>query len=317
MQRSLSEYCPWPTARTASLTVALLAAAVTAFAQAGASAASTWDRVRETNRLTLGYRADAQPFSYRDASGAPTGYSVTLCQQVAEQVKAELGMPKLAVEWVPVTLADRFAAVAQGKVDLLCGADAATLTRRKDVDFSIPVFPSGMGVILRADAPAALREVLAEGEPLPHPIWRASPARTVLEKKIFSVVAGTAGESWLAGRLNEFQLDAKIAPVTTYEAGIQRVLDGSSSAFFGDRPILLVAAKRSSSAEDLIVLDRLFTYEPLALVLARGDEDLRLVVDRTLSRLFRSKEFPDLYAKWFGKLDDRAMSFFRQSALPE
>jgi ABC-type amino acid transport substrate-binding protein len=55
----------------------------------------------------------------------------------------------------------------------------------------------------------------------------------------------------------------------------------------------------------------------LALVLARGDEDLRLVVDRTLSRLFRSKEFPDLYAKWFGKLDDRAMTFFRQSALPE
>ena len=67
----------------------------------------------------------------------------------------------------------------------------------------------------------------------------------------------------------------------------------------------------------MIVLDRQFTYEPLALALARGDEDFRLVVDRTLSRLFGSKEFGDVYAKWFGKPDEDALNFFRWSALPE
>ena len=317
MQRVGSEDCRRERVRIASLVLALLVGAVLPFAQALAAPATASDRVRESSKLTLGYRTDAQPFSYRDPSGAPAGYSVMLCQQVADQVKSELGLPGLAVEWVPVTLADRFNALEQGKVDLLCGADSVTLARRKEISFSIPISPSGIGAILRADAPAPLREILAEGQPLPHPIWRASPARTILEKKTFSVVAGTNSEAWLTGRLNEFQLDATIAPVGTYEAGIQRVLDGSAAVLFGDRPILFVAAKRSAYAEDLIVLDRLFTYEPLALALARGDEDLRLIVDRTLSRLFRSKEFPDLYAKWFGKPDDRALTFFRLSALPE
>ena len=45
-------------------------------------------------KLTLGYRADARPFSYRDEAGKPAGYSVALCQKIAEQVKTELGLPR-------------------------------------------------------------------------------------------------------------------------------------------------------------------------------------------------------------------------------
>jgi polar amino acid transport system substrate-binding protein len=299
------------------LMIACLAFAMLPLAPAMSASTTTSDRVKETNRLTLGYRTDAQPFSYRDTSGAPAGYSVTLCQRISDQMKVELGLPNLAVEWVPVTLADRFSAVVQGEIDLMCGADAVTLARRKEVAFSIPIFRSGIGAVLRADAPASLRDILADGEPPPHPVWRASPARTILEKKTFSAVAGTSGETWLAGRLRDFQVDIRLVPVESYEAGFQRLLDGGSDVFFGDRPILLVTAKRRPSAENLIVLDRLFTDEPLALVLARGDEDLRLLVDRTLSRLFRSKDFPDLYTKWFDKPDSDTICFFRSSSQPE
>ncbi len=56
---------------------------------------------------------------------------------------------------------------------------------------------------------------------------------------------------------------------------------------------------------------------PLTLGLARGDDDFRLVVDRTLSRLFRSAEFRALYARWFGEPDESTLEFFRRSALPE
>ena len=99
-----------------------------------------------------------------------------------------------------------------------------------------------------------------------------------------------------------------------YEAGIQRVLNGSSDALFADRAILLEAARRSSSEG---VLDRLFTYEPFALALRRDDDDFRLIIDRTLSRLYKSKEFRGLYAAWFGKPDDSAITFFRLTALPD
>jgi ABC-type amino acid transport substrate-binding protein len=95
------------------------------------------------------------------------------------------------------------------------------------------------------------------------------------------------------------------------------VLDRQSDVLFGDRPILLDAAKRSPSARDLIVLDRHFTYEPVALALARNDDDFRLIVDRTLSGLFATPSFRSLYATWFGEPDENTIDFFQTNVLPQ
>jgi Bacterial extracellular solute-binding proteins, family 3 len=136
------------------------------------------------------YRADAPPFSYQDESSNADGYAVELCKVVAEQVKSDLGLSR-AVEWVPVTVEDQFKAEQENKVDLLCGA-AETLTSRKDVDFSVPIFPGGIRALLRA-APLGLKEVLS-GRPPSAPLWRGYPAQ-VLETQVFSVVVGAV--SWI------------------------------------------------------------------------------------------------------------------------
>ena len=132
--------------------VSLIAALIAISAFTGpAMAAGTLDRIRQSGKLMLGYRADAQPFSYRDDSGNAAGYSVALCQAIADGLKADLGLANLSIEWVPVTIDDRFSAVQQGKVDLLCGAETETLSRRKEVAFSLPIYPSGIGALLAAD----------------------------------------------------------------------------------------------------------------------------------------------------------------------
>jgi putrescine:ornithine antiporter len=299
--------------QAATIAVSLLLALMVLVPVSTATAA-TLDQVRSTGKLLLGFRADARPFSFDDG-GKASGYTVALCEKIADEVKAELGLPSLTVEWVPVTLEDRFRALQSGKIDILCGADSVTIERRKQVSFSIPVFPSGIGALLRWDSPAPLQEVLAGKEPT-GPVWRGSPAR-ILNQKTFSVVAGTTGETWLKERMQTLQIDATAAPIENYEAGIKRVLDRESDVFFGDRPILLEAAESGPAADQLIVLDRLFTHEPLALAVRRGDEDIRLTVDRTLSRLFRSESFRDIYVKWFGEPDATATTFFQQNALPE
>ena len=312
MTRARSESIQPHRLRMATLVTAFLAVALLPLADASAD---TLDRIRQAGKITLGFRADARPFSFQDGSGKPVGYSVELCQKVVEEMKAELGLPALTEEWVPVTLADRFQAVQEGKVDLLCGADSETLQRRKDVAFSIPIFLSGIGALLRADTPIGLRQVLS-GQPQSGPTWRGSPAQ-ILEKKTFSVVKGTTSETWLAAQIDKFQISVNVAPVDGYDAGIQGVLDRKADVFFGDRPILLDAAAASPSAGYVVVLDRLFTSEPLALALARGDEDFRLVVDRALSHLYKSSAFHDVYVKWFGEPDETALSFFRETALPD
>jgi polar amino acid transport system substrate-binding protein len=280
-------------------------------------AAGTLDRIRQNGKVMLGYRTDAQPFSYRDESGNAAGYSVALCQAIVDGLKADLGLANLAIEWVPVTVDDRFTAVQQGKVDLLCGAESETLSRRREVSFSLPIYPSGIGALLAADAPYELQEILERGSPPTRPIWRGSPARTLLEAQTLSVVANTRAVDWLRERAAAFDIDARIVPVDSYDTGVQRLINGTSDVLFGDRAILLEAAKRNPAAHDLTLLDRRFTNEPIALVLARGDEDFRLVVDQKLSQTIRSDAFRGLYARWLGEFDQGSARFFRDTVLPD
>jgi ABC-type amino acid transport substrate-binding protein len=108
-----------------------------------------------------------------------------------------------------------------------------------------------------------------------------------------------------------------LPPVASYDEGVQAVVDRKANAFFGERAILIDAVKRNPSARSLIILDRQFTYEPLALALSRGDEDFRLAVDRALSKLYASPAFWDTYKKWFGEADEATMTFYRWNTLPE
>src|SRR4029453_4628403 len=190
-------------------------------------AAGTLDKIRQSGKIALGYRADAQPFSYRDESGNAAGYSVALCQAIADGLKADLKLANLSVEWVPVTIDDRFSAVQQGKVDLFCGADTETMSRRKEVSFSLPIYPSGIGALIAADAPFKLHDILERGSPQTKPIWRGSPAWTLLSKQTFSVVADTRAVEWLRERADAFKIAATIVPVDSYDSGVQRLIDGT------------------------------------------------------------------------------------------
>jgi len=306
----------WYRSGMATFAFALLVSIPLLQAQKASTGIKALDRARQSGTVRFGYYADAGPFSYQDETGNPAGYAVALCQAIANDLKTELGVAALNVEFVLVSGPSRFDSVQQGKVDLLCGPSVGTLARRKQVSFSIPIFPGGLGALMRADAPAQIRDVLSGHEPPYRPLWRGSLG-IALQNRTFSAVTGTTTLNWLGGKTNEFKIDAKIVPVESHDEGVQRVLNRTSDVLFGERSILLDAKKHSPSAEDLIVLDRLFTYEPLALALARDDEDLRLVVDRSLSKLTLSGQIQSLYKKFFGEPDESTLTFFRLGVVPE
>lgn len=308
---------PWgPRLRIASLAIVLLAVAPLFMAEAASAAGVTLDRIRESGHIRLGYRADARPISFRDESGAAAGYAVELCTRIVEAVKGELGLGQLAVDWVPVTTESRFTAVQNGEVDLVCGPDTATLARRKEVAFSIPIFPGGVGALLRGDASERVKSILSGKEPQFQPTWRANAGQLLLAQR-FTMVAGTTADHWVAAKGAELDLNFQVSPVSSYEAGLKSLLDGTADVFFGDRILLLAAAQQGPSAKDLTVLDRLFTIEPVALILPRGDEDFRLVVDRALSWMYNNGKAAELYTKWCGKPEESTLAFFRMTAIPE
>lgn len=272
--------------------------------------AGTLERIRTTGKFVLGYYLHGYPMSYRDQSGRAAGYSVTLCQKVADHVKSELGLQKLAVEWVPLTPETGMQSVQQGKIDLLCGSDAASFTNRGKVSFSLPVFPGGISVLLRADAPKSLQNLLEE-RPAPYrPIWRASPSSPIQHKTI-AVVAGTPAVKWSMERASKLRIIGKLETVDSYDTGVTKVLRRDVDMLFGDRAVLLAQAKRSPDASKLRVLTRHFTYEPLALALARNDDDFRLAVDRGLSRFIASSTFGEAFRATFGMPDADSIEYFR------
>lgn len=278
-------------------------------------AAGTLDKVRESGKLTVGYRADTRPFAFSDG-GRPAGFSVDLCRRIGDAVKAELKLPSLAVDYLPVTAASRFDALQQGQIDLSCGTDTPTLQRRASVDFSIPVFLAGTGALVRADAPTRLHDALLGRSAATQPVWRGAPG-DFSEKVAFAAIGGTTVEQSLIDGLKARRLTVTRLPVADYASGVQAVIDRRAAALFGDRPVLLDAARRGPAAGQLMVVERSFTREPVALAMRAGDDAFRLLVDRTLSRLYRSKEFGPLYTTWFGAPDVGTLEFFQAVALPD
>jgi len=312
-------------ARLAATALGALAMAGPAFAQKPATAkpaakpaaaVTTIDRIRASGRIRLGYRTDARPFSFTTPAGDADGYTVGLCLNVANAAGKAFGIDSLVIEWVPVTVEGRFQAVQQHTVDLLCGADTRTLTRMKEVAFSTSTFPGGIGALVRSDASPRLKDILNGKKPASQPNWRASSVQ-LLQTQAFAVIQGTTAETWVNAKKKEFQLASKVTPVESYDAGVQAVLTRKANVFFGDRAILLDAAKRNASAGSLVVLDRMFTAEPMALAFARGDDDFRAFVDRTLSQLYAAGEFTDLYTMWFGAPDAATLAYFKWNTVPE
>ncbi len=280
-----------------------------------ARASDTLDEVRQSGKLAIGYLADARPFAYTGASGKPEGYAVTLCGKLGDELRSELKLPSLAVQFVAVPFDGRIRALEEHRIDILCGIEP-TLARRMQMDFSIPVLQSGSGVMIRADAPARLEQVLSGREAAKLPVWRASQGQAP-ERHVIAVIGGTTVQKAVIDRLRAARIVADVVAVQSTGAGMQMVLERRADAFFNDRSLLLEARKLSPAAKQLVVLDRLFARAQVALGVRRDDNVFRLMVDGALSRLLRSGEAAAIYARYFGAPDQATLDYFQLVALPD
>lgn len=262
------------------------------------ASAGTLERVKETGVFKVGYREDAAPYAYKNTLGEPSGYSVDLCRAVAANIKFTLGLEAISIEYVPLTAENRFDAVKQGQVDILCGATTATLARRELVDFSLGTFVDGASVLFQNDGPGSFTELAG--------------------KKV-GVRGGTTTQEGLENTLKGLSIDAQVVPVKDHGEGLSALEKGDIQAYFGDRAILVFLAAQSGNQENLRLSSEYFTYEPYALGLQRGDDEFRLLVDQTLSRLYRSGEIVKIYNNSFGAMEpsDVIRALYIINGLPE
>lgn len=259
------------------LLAALLAAAP---ATAASPPADTLAKVKETGKFVIGFREDARPFSYRDSEGNAAGYSVDLCRRIATVVKEATARDEIEVEYVAVEADHRLEAIQSGEVDIMCGAVTDTLERRAEVDFTQHIFITGAEMLVKTES--GIQDI---GD---------------LSGKKVGVLEGTTTETAVRDNLRTQMIDAEISTFTRHEDGLAAVEEGAVDAYFADRILLLGLGQQAKDPSALQLSGRFYSYEPYALMLRRGDDELRLAADTALANLYRTGQIWEIYQKHFG-----------------
>ncbi len=246
---------------------------------AGTAPKDTLARITQTQTLTLGFREDSKPFSFKGLDGSPVGYSVELCKRVAASLQAQLKLPKLELKWVPVTVATRMQAVNDGTIDLECGTTTRTLGREQLVDFSNTTWVDGSSFVSAAVAP--LKRVAD------------------LNGKRVGVIASTTTEAALKA-LAAKGVTPVLVPVKTHTDGVAAVRDGRVDAYATDRLILVGEVLGGPAGTTLLLSDDYLSVETYSLMMRR-DADFRVAVNRGLAELYRSGDIVKLFRDVFGQ----------------
>jgi glutamate/aspartate transport system substrate-binding protein len=261
---------------------------------------TTLKKIKDSGTITVGYREQSLPFSFRGDDGKPTGYSIDLCQRIVTGVQQQLKLPKLDVKWVAVTVESRIPAIVNGTIDLECGSTTTSLSRQEQVDFSNMTFVDGGSLLVKLGSNLATLQDLGG-------------------KKI-GVIRGTTTEGAIRTVLQKIQVTADIVSVTDHRGGLAALESGSIDAYASDRVILIGLAATAKDPAQFAIAEQYLSYEPYGFMLRRGDAPFRLAVNRVLSNLYRSGEIVQIYGRWFGKLGPPPkilVAMYALYALPE
>ncbi len=285
--------------RTIVLGLALVCLQI--WTSAASELTGTLKRIDDTGRMNLGYRAAEPPMSFQDQNGNPVGYSIDLCDHIASAVRQTLGRTDITVNYVSVTAESRFAAIESADIDILCGATTKTLSRSERVSFTQLTFATGASLLSRDNNRVA--NVLG------------------LKGKRVAVVTNTTTIVALKGALNTMLVDAEVVEVSTAMDGMIMLDKGEVDAFSSDQVVLIGQVVARATGGQYFLSEEMFSFEPFALALTRGDMDFLLVADRALSQLNRSGQIAVIYRKWFGRFADNPpemlKALFRLYATPE
>jgi len=247
----------------------------------------TLDQIKKTGQIRIGYRKSHPPMSFLDKDGKPAGYSVDIGRFIVTAVRNKIG-GDLKVEYVPVTAEGRFQALANNKIDLLCGSTTKTLSRGELVDFTQLVFVTGASLM-------SLKE--------------SNTRDSGLAGKKIGVLKATTTAAALKRLIRDTSTHAEIVLYNSAKEGIDALQKKKIDAFSADQIVLIGIALEDDPAK-FVIDPNVFTFEPYALAVRRNDADFRLAADREISNLCRSKKILEIYDKWIGKFIGQRLPIF-------
>ena len=260
----------------------------------------TLQQIKKSGQIKIGYRESEPPMSFLDKEGNPTGYSIDICMGIVTEVENKIGMD-VKVEYVPVTADERFKALGDNKIDILCGSTTKTLSRSELVDFTQLTFVTGASLMTLKDN-KTLDSAGFDGTKIG--VVKATTTAVALEKLI-----------------QETSTNAEVVLFNSAKESIEALRKKKIDAFSSDQIVLIGLALKEHDPKNFIIKSTVFSFEPFALAVRRNDADFRLIADRVISELYRSEKILAIYDKWIGTFSRKRLPIFdamvKLNATPE
>jgi len=249
----------------------------------------TLQQIKQSGQIRIGYRVSEPPMSFLDKDGNPNGYSIDLCKSIVTEVKNKIGAD-VKVEYVPITTEGRFKALMDNKIDILCGSTTKTLSRSELVDFTQLTFVTGASLMTLRDDKT-----------------RDSAG---FDGKKIGVVKDTKTAVVLNKLIRETSTNAEVVLFNSTKESIDALRKKKIDAYSADQIVLIGIASKAQNPMNFVIDPNVFSFEPFALAVRRNDSDFRLVADRVISDLYRSKKIFTIYDKWIGDVTGQRLPIF-------
>jgi len=257
----------------------LVTAALAQDAEGVAQLSGTLKKVKAAKTIVIGYRDASVPFSYLNPAGRPIGYSIDICLEIVQDVRAALGDDSIQVKYVPVDTQTRIPSVVSGTVDLECGTTTNNTERQKQVAFSPITFVSGTKLAVK----------------------RSSPFRSYrdLNRRTVAVTPASTNEAAIRALNARQGLNITIQVVPGNAEAFEALAAGTTDAWAGDDAVLYATIAESKSPGDFMVLDDFLSYDPYGIMFRRNDPEFAALVKGTFERLAEARELARIYEQWF------------------
>ena len=245
-----------------------------------AVASDTMERISRDREINIGYRTSSVPLSFVEKGvPKPLGYNIDVCTAIAENIKKELKLPELRIDFVPVNGTSRVPMLLENKIDLECGSTTHTLEREKFVAFSVNTIIDEDQAIVRKGS--GIRSVAdLDGKTI-----AVNPSSSITMK----IRSLEIGKGYKFKRIY----------VVDHQTGFELVESGKASAYIELRSVLAGLSSKSQNAGDYTFLDAPFDEQPIAIVMRKDDPELKKIADRTIVDMAKSGALARLYDKWF------------------
>jgi glutamate/aspartate transport system substrate-binding protein len=263
-----------------SFSVIALCLAAAGFATpAHAQLAGTLQKIKDSGAITVGHRESSVPFSYLDGNQKPIGYAMDLCAKVIDEIKAELKLPNLQVNYQAVTSQNRIPLMQNGTIDIECGSTTNSVARQQQVGFSVAYFITSVRMAVRKES--GVKDI---GD---------------LDGKPVVTTTGTTSDQLIKQNEKGKTIDVRNIYGKDHADSFLMVESARAAAFVMDDILLAGLIASSKNPANFEIVGPSLRDEPYAVMMRKDDAPLKGLVDKTLTGLMKSGEAEKLYAKWF------------------